>query len=81
MLVKHWAKRRNVAEAYKGCLSSYCYVLMCIYCCQQQQPPIVPNLQREQPLVVNTYDMVVNTRHHVYMLCVSQEGGRVEGCV
>ena len=55
MLVKHWAKRRNVAEAYKGCLSSYCYVLMCIYCCQQQQPPLVPNLQKEQPTVVNTY--------------------------
>lgn len=30
LLVKHWAKRRRVNDAYVGTLSSYAYVLMCI---------------------------------------------------
>jgi DNA polymerase sigma len=30
LLVKHWAKRRRVNDAYVGTLSSYAYALMCI---------------------------------------------------
>ena len=48
-IVKHWAKRRQVNDAYRGTLSSYCYVLMCIHLLQQRQPPILPCLQAMQP--------------------------------
>eukprot|EP01134_Creolimax_fragrantissima_P007066 CFRG7066T1 len=44
--VKFWAKKRNINEPYLGTLSSYAYVLLCIYylqaCCS---PPLLPNLQ------------------------------------
>ena len=48
-VVKHWAKRRQVNDAYRGTLSSYCYVLMCIAHLQHRQPPILPCLQAMQP--------------------------------
>jgi predicted nucleotidyltransferase len=44
-IVKHWAKQRNVNDPYKGTLSSYCYVLMCIFHLQTRSPPILPVLQ------------------------------------
>ena len=44
-IVKHWAKKRNVNDPYKGTLSSYCYVLMCIFHLQTRSPPILPVLQ------------------------------------
>eukprot|EP00850_Spirogloea_muscicola_P015637 SM000122S25744 [mRNA] locus=s122:16:4918:+ [translate_table: standard] len=44
-LVKHWAKQRQVNETYRGTLSSYAYVLMCIHFLQQRKPPILPCLQ------------------------------------
>lgn len=37
-LVKHWAKQRAVNDAYRGTLSSYCYVLMAIYHMQASSP-------------------------------------------
>ena len=55
-IVKHWAKRRHVNDPYTGTLSSYCYVLMCIFHCQTRNPPILPNLQDERlyPMTVDT---------------------------
>ncbi|CAM6059569.1 unnamed protein product [Sphagnum tenellum] len=54
-LVKHWAKCRQVNETYRGTLSSYAYVLMCIHFLQQRKPAILPCLQEMQP----TYEVVV----------------------
>ena len=48
-VVKHWAKQRQVNDSYRGTLSSYCYVLMCIHILQQRSPPILPCLQEMQP--------------------------------
>jgi len=48
-VVKHWAKRRGVNDAYRGTLSSYAYVLLCIALLQQRSPPILPVLQQEVP--------------------------------
>lgn len=36
-------------DSYRGTLSSYCYVLMCIHLLQQRQPPILPCLQAIKP--------------------------------
>ncbi|KAF6160351.1 hypothetical protein GIB67_019120 [Kingdonia uniflora] len=44
-IVKHWAKSRGVNETYRGTLSSYAYVLMCIHFLQQRKPAILPCLQ------------------------------------
>ncbi|CAL4890360.1 unnamed protein product [Urochloa decumbens] len=44
-LVKHWAKQRSVNETYRGTLSSYAYVLMCINFLQLREPKILPCLQ------------------------------------
>lgn len=53
-IVKHWAKKRNVNDPYKGTLSSYCYVLMCIFHLQTRSPPILPVLQSpEFPMTVS----------------------------
>ncbi|KAG0560845.1 hypothetical protein M758_9G018100 [Ceratodon purpureus] len=54
-LVKHWAKQRQVNETYRGTLSSYAYVLMCIHFLQQRRPAILPCLQKMQP----TYEVTV----------------------
>ena len=50
-VVKHWAKRRQINEAYRGTLSSYAYVIMCIHLCQTQDPPILPCLQQLEPTI------------------------------
>eukprot|EP00884_Botryococcus_braunii_P014851 jgi/Botrbrau1/23367/Bobra.0051s0020.1 len=44
IIVKYWAKRRQVNDCFRGTLSSYCYVLMCIHFLQQRDPPILPCL-------------------------------------
>ncbi|PNT65759.1 hypothetical protein BRADI_3g02160v3 [Brachypodium distachyon] len=44
-IVKHWAKLRGVNETYRGTLSSYAYVLMCISFLQLREPKILPCLQ------------------------------------
>ncbi|KAH7440008.1 hypothetical protein KP509_04G087500 [Ceratopteris richardii] len=48
-IVKHWAKCRQVNETYRGTLSSYAYVLMCIHFLQQRRPPVLPCLQEMEP--------------------------------
>lgn len=48
-IVKHWAKCRSVNDPYTGTLSSYCYVLMCIFHLQTRAPPILPILQALPP--------------------------------
>ena len=48
-VVKHWAKARKVNETYRGTLSSYAYVLMCIHLLQRRNPPILPCLQGMRP--------------------------------
>lgn len=48
-LVKHWAKNRAVNDAYRGTLSSYCYVLMCIHLLQTRPVPVLPVLQQLPP--------------------------------
>ena len=47
-VIKHWAKRRSVNDPYRGTLSSYAYVLMCIHLLQTRSPPILPILQGGQ---------------------------------
>ena len=49
LIVKHWAKCRAVNDPYTGTLSSYCYVLMCIFHLQTRNPPILPVLQSLPP--------------------------------
>lgn len=44
-LVKHWAKQRAVNDCYRGTLSSYAYVLLCIHTLQTRSPPVLPVLQ------------------------------------
>ncbi len=39
----------QVNDSYRGTLSSYCYVLMCIHLLQQREPPILPCLQAIKP--------------------------------
>ena len=36
-------------DAYRGTLSSYGYVLMCIHLLQQRQPPVLPCLHNIRP--------------------------------
>jgi hypothetical protein len=48
-LVKHWAKQRAVNDPYRGTLSSYCYVLMCIHLLQTRPTPVLPALQQLPP--------------------------------
>ncbi|XP_048538465.1 UTP:RNA uridylyltransferase 1-like [Triticum urartu] len=61
-IVKHWAKLRGVNETYRGTLSSYAYVLMCISFLQLREPKILPCLQALEP----TYTMVVDDIECVY---------------
>ncbi|GLC48346.1 hypothetical protein PLESTB_000086200 [Pleodorina starrii] len=56
LLVKHWARTRSVNDAYRGSLSSYAYVLLCIWVLQQRKPAILPVLQQREP---HTYDTTV----------------------
>ncbi|KAG1670109.1 hypothetical protein FOA52_013685 [Chlamydomonas sp. UWO 241] len=44
-LVKQWAKARGVNDSYRGSLSSYAYVLLCIHMLQRRSPPVLPVLQ------------------------------------
>jgi hypothetical protein len=44
--LKQWLQ---VNDSYRGTLSSYCYVLMCIHHLQNRDTPILPCLQAIQP--------------------------------
>ncbi|CAH9098105.1 unnamed protein product [Cuscuta epithymum] len=57
-IVKHWAKTRGVNETYRGTLSSYAYVLMCIHLLQQRRPAILPCLQGMKVTYYNNVDDV-----------------------
>ncbi len=46
LLIKSWAKNRDVNTTYRGTLSSYAYVLLVISFCQTRSPPVLPCLQR-----------------------------------
>ncbi|PUZ73795.1 hypothetical protein GQ55_1G016100 [Panicum hallii var. hallii] len=61
-LVKHWAKLRGVNETYRGTLSSYAYVLMCINFLQLREPKILPCLQAME----QTYTMNVDGTECAY---------------
>ena len=68
-VVKHWAKRRQVNDSYRGTLSSYCYVLMCIHHLQTRSPPILPCLQAIQPAthtrsVLDSHDTAATPEAH-----------------
>ncbi|KAI4979221.1 hypothetical protein ZWY2020_015974 [Hordeum vulgare] len=67
-IVKHWAKLRGVNETYRGTLSSYAYVLMCISFLQLREPKILPCLQAMEP----TYTMVVDDTECAYFDEVDQ---------
>jgi hypothetical protein len=54
LLVKYWAKRRKVNDAYVGTLSSYAYALMCIAHLQRRLPPVLPVLHEMPPTHVKT---------------------------
>ncbi|KAI0565001.1 PAP/25A associated domain family protein [Gracilaria domingensis] len=46
ILVKHWAKRRDLNDAYHGTLSSYAYTLLVIHYLQTLHPAVLPCLQQ-----------------------------------
>lgn len=46
VLVKRWAKRRDLNDAYHGTLSSYAYTLLVIHYLQTLPTPILPCLQQ-----------------------------------
>lgn len=59
LIVKHWAKRRAVNEPFRGTLSSYAYVIMCIHLLQTRRPPVLPCLQDgdHEPVMVDGWDV------------------------
>ncbi|KAK8718373.1 hypothetical protein V6N13_045609 [Hibiscus sabdariffa] len=67
-IVKHWAKSRGVNETYRGTLSSYAYVLMCIHFLQQRRPAILPCLQGME----KTYNVMVDNIECAYFDKVEQ---------
>lgn len=46
ILVKYWAKRRDLNDTYHGTLSSYAYTLLTIHYLQTLDDPVLPCLQR-----------------------------------
>ena len=50
LFVKHWAKMRNINDAYRGTLNSYGFVLMMLhYLVNVAEPFVCPNLQQLAP--------------------------------
>ena len=45
-MVKYWASRRGINNAFEGSLSSYAWTLLSIQHAQMVQPPLVPNRQK-----------------------------------
>ena len=45
-MVKYWASRRGINNAFEGTLSSYAWTLLSIQHAQLVQPPLAPNRQR-----------------------------------
>ena len=44
LLVKEWAKRRNIASTAEKTLSSYAWTLLCVFYLQTTSPPVLPVL-------------------------------------
>ena len=64
-MVKYWASRRGINNAFEGTLSSYAWTLLSIQHAQLVQPPLAPNRQNdiEANLVTfkgTTYDVGFN---------------------
>nr|4FHX_A Chain A, Poly(A) RNA polymerase protein cid1 [Schizosaccharomyces pombe 972h-] len=61
LLVKHWAKRKQINSPYFGTLSSYGYVLMVLYyLIHVIKPPVFPNLllsPLKQEKIVDGFDV------------------------
>ena len=49
LLVKHFGKVNELADASQGGLSSYAYILLTIHFLQRTDPPIIPVLQQIRP--------------------------------
>lgn len=65
VLIKHWAKQRNINCTYEGTLSSYAYVILVIFFLQTRRQPLLPVLQEVgRPAVVPPEDIVDG--HDVY---------------
>jgi len=45
LVVKHWAKKRNINDSTSYTLNSFVYTLLVIHFLQQRQPSIVPTLK------------------------------------
>ena len=56
-LVKHWAKQRSINNAYTGSLSSYAWVLMCVFVAQRAG--LVPALQAAEAVPARDVDTTV----------------------
>ncbi|MGA0331801.1 MAG: hypothetical protein ACO3MI_05495 [Candidatus Poseidoniaceae archaeon] len=46
-MVKYWASRRGINNAFEGTLSSYAWTLLSIQHAQLVQPPLAPNRQKD----------------------------------
>ena len=47
IILKYWAKKRQLADAAVGYLSSYSYIVLLIAYLQRTNPPLIPNLQAD----------------------------------
>lgn len=84
LLVKHWAKRRRVNDAYTGSLSSYAYCLLAIAHLQQRAPPVLPILQEGEPTKRQTVGeqagRAVGTRAAPVLVQLLAAGGWAGAC-
>ena len=67
-MIKYWASRRGINNAFEGTLSSYAWTLLSIQHAQMVEPPLVPNRQdgAEERLLSfqgTTYDVGYNDDH------------------
>lgn len=74
LLVKFWAKQRELNDPYWGTLSSYCYLMMVIYYLQQRSPPLLPILQN---IPLNNTDTCNNNINDTGIETVSVH---IDGC-
>ena len=68
-MIKYWASRRGINNAFEGTLSSYAWTLMSIQHAQMIKPPLAPNRQENiepNPLTFKgtTYDVGYNDEHY-----------------
>lgn len=56
-IIKHWAKRRNINDPFRGTLSSYAYVLMVRSCCSAAGLFLCTVVRRCPPHLAPTHDL------------------------